>query len=146
MPTGETNPTVHHRAISKLRRREGTGATHNIAGTVLQGERTFGSAAALAVGVMFWVVDMVVWMVVPIWWGRNGVREKKCDRQGFQLFDRKGMKAKLPTREQSGMPGSRQPNAGGWDSGVGCRWQADDGANIKESRWQKPTVKDEKIR
>ena len=56
------------------------------------------------------------------------------------------MKAKLPTREQSGMPGSRQPNAGGWDSGVGCRWQADDGANIKESRWQKPTVKEEKIR
>ena len=49
------------------------------------------------------------------------------------------MKAKLPTREQSGMPGSRQPNAGGWDSGVGCRWQADDGANVKESRWQKPT-------
>ena len=62
MPTGETN-----RAISKLRRREGTGATHNIAGTVLQGERTFGSAAALAVGVMFWVVDMAVWMVLPIW-------------------------------------------------------------------------------
>jgi len=58
-------------------------------------------------------------------------KKSLSDRQGVQLFDRKGMKAKLPTREQSGMPGSRQPNAGGWDSGVGCRWQADDGANVK---------------
>ena len=43
------------------------------------------------------------------------------------------------TFEQDASPkpelhGRMQPNAGGWDNGVGCRWQADDGTNAKGAR------------